>query len=232
MIKQVLMNPLRVSLVIASYRRVAMLQDTIASLAEMQIPHDVDVEVIIVDNDPEGGVGLRCPTSSCSAKGTSRVRYIHETRTGLSYARNRGIEEVRGDIVAFLDDDVFVARRWLVNVLDCFDRTQADCVGGRTLVHWEGIPDPVLKACESRLVAIDMGDHDFEVCGPQLPGGGNAAFQRRVFDRGFRFAIELGRVGKVLLSGEDSDLFCFAAATTGSGIAPGPRYVTEPAGNA
>ena len=135
------------------------------------------------------------------------MRYIHETRTGLSYARNRGIEEARGDIVAFLDDDVFVAKRWLVNVLDCFDRTQADCVGGRTLVHWEGIPDPVLKACESRLVALDMGDHDFEVCGPQLPGGGNAAFQRRVFDRGFRFAIELGRVGKVLLSGEDSDLF-------------------------
>ena len=61
MIKQVLMNPLRVSLVIASYRRLAMLQDTIASLAEMQIPHDVDVEVIVVDNDPEGGARSALP---------------------------------------------------------------------------------------------------------------------------------------------------------------------------
>ena len=157
--------------------------------------------------------------------------YISEPRTGLSYARNRGIDEARGDVVAFLDDDIFVSEDWLVAMLKCFERTGAAAVGGRVETCWEGEPDPAVRACESRLFTLDLGDRDFPVRGRWLPGGGNAAFRRSVlaggqssshrflpagcnaafrrsvFAGGLRFATELGRIGKVLLSGEDTELF-------------------------
>ena len=201
------MKPTLISVVIATYRRQAMLRDTVASLAALRVPEAVTLEVIIIDNDPEATAREAALELQPHYAAAFSLRYVHETRKGLSYARNRGIEESRGDIIAFLDDDVFVAEGWLEAILRCFEQTKADCVGGRTLIHWEGEPHPVLKACERRLVAIDLGEHDFEVCGSRLPGGGNAAFRRSVFDQGPRFATSLGRVGNVLLSGEDSEMF-------------------------
>jgi hypothetical protein len=80
-------------------------------------------------------------------------------------------------------------------------------VGGRTLAHWEGEPEAAVRASQRWTVDIDIGEKDLELRGSAMPGGGNAAFRSDVFANGMRFATELGRVGNVLLSGEDSDLF-------------------------
>jgi glycosyltransferase involved in cell wall biosynthesis len=184
-----------------------MLCDTVLSLKAMRIPPGVQVEVLVIDNDPDGGARTAAAELEPICRDVFAVRYVHETRTGLSHARNRGIEESRGEVIGFLDDDVFVHEQWLTSMLQCFEEHPADCVGGRTVVYWEGEPDPVLKACEEQIMALDQGEDSFEVCGQRLPGGGNAAYRRTVFERGLRFSTNLGRVGKVMLSGEDTELF-------------------------
>src|SRR5262245_62267257 len=113
-----------------------MLRETILSLAQVDVPPGVTVEVVVIDNDPAGSARSTTEGLVTECAGSFVVRYVHEQRKGLSFARNRGIEEARGDIIAFLDDDMFIDAAWLRSILDCFQRTKADVVGGRTLIHW------------------------------------------------------------------------------------------------
>jgi glycosyltransferase involved in cell wall biosynthesis len=198
-------NALAASLVIATYRRPSMLRDTLLGLRDQKTNAGEAYEVIVIDNDPDGSALPVIDEMSREWPESVKLRYVHEKRVGLSFARNRGIEESRGEIIGFLDDDLFIPPGWLSAILTCFERTGAACVGGRTLIHWEGEPDAVVRSCEDEL-GVDMGEQDIALRGRQVPGGGNAAFRRSVFAEGLRFCTELGRVGTVLLSGEDSEL--------------------------
>ena len=59
---------------------------------------------------------------------------------------------------------------------------------------------------QDHLASFDLGDTDHEILGPAQPIGANLAFRRRVFADGLRFATNLGRIGGLLLSGEDTEL--------------------------
>lgn len=76
------------------------LRRCVRGLTELDHP---DYEVIIVDNRPEGAPCVTLPG----------VRVVRETRPGISAARNRGLAEATGEVIAFTDDDVEVDRRWL-----------------------------------------------------------------------------------------------------------------------
>ena len=92
-------------------------------------------------------------------------------------------------------------------MLACLRQPGAAAVGGRIENHWESEPEPEVRACEGRLITPDWGNQDFILRGRRTPGGGNSVFHREVFADGLRFSTELGRVGEVLLSGEDTELF-------------------------
>jgi glycosyltransferase involved in cell wall biosynthesis len=73
-------------------------------------------EIIIVDNAEKAG-------SLVDVIGENPlVRLIHETRPGLSRARNAGLRAASGKIVAFTDDDVEVTPNWI----SCVARTFCD----------------------------------------------------------------------------------------------------------
>jgi len=201
------MTPTSVSIIIATYKRPAMLRDTISSLREMTVPNGIRVEIVVVDNDAAGTARQITLETAAETIEPFTIRYVHEKTSGLSQARNRGIAEAVGEIIAFLDDDVYVCQGWLVAILDCFQRTGAAAVGGRTLAHWEGEPEAAVRASQRLTVDNDLGECDREVRTRATPGGGNAAFRHEVFAGGLRFATNLGRIGTMLLSGEDSELF-------------------------
>ncbi len=62
-------------------------------------------------------------------------------RRGPGWARNRGIEQARGDIIALLDDDTVPPPEWLASMVAALDETGADGAGGSFIET-----DPLLNA--------------------------------------------------------------------------------------
>jgi GT2 family glycosyltransferase len=80
-------------------------------------------EVVLVDNAPT----TDDTRTVIDQFADPRVRYVLEPVAGLSRARNRGLSEARGEIIAFTDDDVEVDSFWLRGLLHGF--AHADKVG-------------------------------------------------------------------------------------------------------
>jgi glycosyltransferase involved in cell wall biosynthesis len=90
------MNP-RVSVVIPTYERAGKVPKTIDSALAQTF---TDLEVIVVDDGSSDGTG-----EMLAARYGERIRYVAQRNQGASVARNRGIEEARGEWIAFLDSD-------------------------------------------------------------------------------------------------------------------------------
>ncbi|WP_216870711.1 glycosyltransferase [Modestobacter excelsi] len=85
----------------------------------------LDVEVLVIDNDPEGD------WTRTVVGHHPRARYVLEPRRGTAWARNRALLEARTPLVAFVDDDVQVQPRWAEALIMAFDANpDADAVTG------------------------------------------------------------------------------------------------------
>jgi GT2 family glycosyltransferase len=90
------------------------------------------LEVIVVENRRGVAATRRLLAERCDS--LSRLRYVEESRRGLSHARNAGLAVADGEIVAFTSDDVAVDPGWLRRCAEEFERADdVACVTGLIL---------------------------------------------------------------------------------------------------
>jgi GT2 family glycosyltransferase len=115
-----------VSVVICTRDRPDSLMKTLRDVAALKYS---PFEVIVVDNAPGSDATRDAVTEEFG--GDLRFHYVRETRPGLSRARNRGLAESKGNIVAFTDDDVRVDPWWLDGLIAGFQAApEVACVTG------------------------------------------------------------------------------------------------------
>lgn len=68
-----------------------------------------DFELILVDDGSPDNCGNIC---DAYAQKDSRIRVIHQENSGLSAARNAGMEIANGEYILFCDSDDYVTPRW------------------------------------------------------------------------------------------------------------------------
>lgn len=196
------------SLVIATYNRAEQLMVTLGSVA-MQNAEAESWECIVVDNNSSDNTRERVEAFK-SEHNSLNIRYIFEQNQGLSYARNAGIVASRGDIVAFIDDDERIVADFVSAYIDLFDQhPDAMAAGGEIIAEYPtGRPRWMSRYTERPIAnPMSFGDRVKLFPSSRIPGGGNMAMRRRVFDSIGMFNTSLGRTGKRLLGGEESDLF-------------------------
>jgi glycosyltransferase involved in cell wall biosynthesis len=103
-----------ISAVICTYNRAERLRETLDGLGRMSVPPEVKWELIVVDNNSTDNT--RSVVEEFVQTSGLSVDYLFEPRQGKSHALNLAIKKSKGDIVAFLDDDVIPAEDWLANV--------------------------------------------------------------------------------------------------------------------
>ncbi len=127
-IRQAEMNT---TVVLCTCNRCESLAKALASAARLQLPESVDWEVLVVDNNSSDRT--REVVQEYCGRFPGRFRYLFEPRQGKSHALNAGIREARGEIIAFIDDDVVVEPTWLSNLTAGLHDGQWAGAGGRIL---------------------------------------------------------------------------------------------------
>jgi GT2 family glycosyltransferase len=82
-------------------------------------------EIVVVDNGSTDG--------TVEVVRGYPVRLVIEPRPGLSRARNRGIEQARGAVIAFTDSDCCVTNGWLRELTDPFEEDEVAAVTGEVV---------------------------------------------------------------------------------------------------
>ncbi|MBQ8959022.1 MAG: glycosyltransferase family 2 protein [Bacteroidales bacterium] len=196
------------SLIVCSYNRDKYLYGALQCIAENDFPTE-NFEIVLVNNLSTDNTEAECQRFANDYPKVD-FRYFIETRQGLSFARNRGIEESRGDVLVFLDDDSYIQENYLHNLQQQLSsHPDADAFGGKIAPVFESgeAPKWLSKWNYSWVSAIDMGDKVRRFEGKAFPIGANMGIRRSTLDKTGAFNTQLGRSKKNLMGGEEKDLF-------------------------
>lgn len=195
---------------------------TLGALRGLDVPAE-GVELVVVDNASTDRT--QDVVESFAATMPFPTRLVFEGRLGHSHAFNTAIEQTRGEVLAFTDDDAAPRPDWPRQIVRAFSEFQADIVFGKVRPLWEtGRPRWYSeKRFEGMFALLDYGDDSFIVTDHDRPFYGvNHAVRRTTFDQLGGYRLDRGASGAVGALGNDIDLFerCLAG---------GARIVYDPA---
>ncbi|MDR0833893.1 MAG: glycosyltransferase family 2 protein [Candidatus Symbiothrix sp.] len=197
---------MKFSIVICTYNRAEALRQSLESAAKQDFPIE-DFEIVVVDNNSPDATELVCGDLMHQY---SNIRYFKEIQQGVSYGRNRGVNEARGKFIAFVDDDETINSNY-VDELNEFFKThpQAELCSLPVVPVFEAQPPKWLSPFTMRLItgAYDKGSVVKHVSSKDYPGTGHAVFKRDLFLKYGAFNTALGRKGSSLMGAEDKDFF-------------------------
>jgi GT2 family glycosyltransferase len=151
-----------------------------------------DAEVIVVS---DGGDQASFPDLS-GFRESLNLSVIHAPHGGPAQARNRGLETVRGAIVAFIDDDCLPEPEWLDRLAAAVSLDPPVAAGGKTK---NGLPSNPYAAATQFVLDLAERDQQKRNYGPLFFPSNNLAFPTDALR-------ELGGFNPEFKTAEDRDL--------------------------
>ena len=133
----------RLSVILCTYNRCNLVLSALASLRRQTLPYG-QFEVIVIDNgSTDGTLGTVRAYVNAGVLPEKRpedvwqVQCLSEPKNGLAHARHTGLLVAAGEIAVFLDDDTIADPHLLEHLLQAYEETDADAIGGRVELRWE-----------------------------------------------------------------------------------------------
>jgi GT2 family glycosyltransferase len=125
---------------------------------------------------------------------------------GLSGARNSGIAQASGSLVAFLDDDATAEPDWLERLCRCCEDERVLGVGGTVEPAWPGMQPPWFPREFNWVVGCTYVQPPAHPVVVRNPFGGCTSFRRAIFEEVGGFRSEIGRTKTRPLGCEETEL--------------------------
>lgn len=217
----------KISIIICTYMRGEKLIDAIWSVIRQSMSKK-EYEIIVVDNAPLTS-GIKEAVEDFQRKYKefkNFIRYMAVPQKGLSYARNGGMWNAKGEYLLFLDDDVLADYYLLEEIYAGFKyHSHVGIVGGQVILD-RPFPAPKVlrKGWESLWSQFKISGNNFRETNQQFefPYGADYGVRRSAIWRIGGFRMCYGRVGNDFAGGEETAL-AFKMLQTGYGIGLQPR---------
>jgi succinoglycan biosynthesis protein ExoM len=185
-----------ISVCICTYKRPDYLRRVLFALAGQETAGLFTYSIVVVDNDQLQSA--ETVVENLARTSLIPIKYCTESRQNIARARNKALDNATGSLVAFIDDDEFPTKCWLLKLFEALQKYESDGVLGPVKPHYESPPPGWL---------LDGGFHER----PSHPSGayldwnscrtGNVLLKRGIF------AGDLEPFRPECLSGEDQDFF-------------------------
>ena len=153
---------------------------------------------------------------------------LTEESLGAFGAGNVGVKIAQGDVIAFLDDDAVGDKRWIENLVDIYEKSDAISVGGKILPIWLYKKPDYFPEELGWLVGITHeGFAEEKVHEVRNTFGPNMSFRREVFEEIGLLNEKLGfaKGGTTYMQGAEPEFALRMKNELGKGVIYNPEAV-------
>jgi len=162
-----------ISVVVPTKDRPEYLKTTLESLNRQE--YNGQLQILVVD-DSNGDV----ETASIAKEFDARYG-VNKQPKGLNAARNYGIEHTDGELVLFLDDDIYALPNLFTELASAVQNSPDYSIfAGRIVPKLEGNPLRLCKRNEPLITALNLDEKTYEA---EFAWGANMAIRRSAFVR-------------------------------------------------
>lgn len=197
-----------ISVCICTFKRPHMLSNLLSKLQDQITENLFTYSAVVVDNDANKTAFEI--VKHWQNKAAMQIDYFCEPEQNIALARNKAVANAKGNFIAFIDDDEFPDKNWLIDLLKTLNQYQCSGVLGPVKPYFETAPPEWIikgKICEREsyltgtilkkpdqtrtgnvLLRKDIFDNIEDIFRKQFGSGGeDRDFFRRIIDRGFVF---------------------------------------------
>jgi len=198
---------MNLTVAICTWNRARLLDQTLRSLAAVEIPTGVEWELLVVDNNSGDGTA----EVVAGHGSTLPLRSLEEKRQGKSHALNKAVEAARGEWILWTDDDVLFDPHWMRSYADAILADPgAAFFSGRVAPFFERPPPEWVRDGWRQLQSVygvrEFGDESFRIGEiGKAPFGLNWAVRAEV-QKKYRYNPDLGPTGSRRLICEETEV--------------------------
>ena len=203
------LKPMSVDFTVAipTYNGQDRLPDVLERLRSQTNTEQIVWEVLVIDNNSSDNTAKVVREYQSHWPSDYPLRYCFEPQQGLAFSRQRAVQEARGKLIGFLDDDNLPTSTW-VSAAYTFgeNHPKVGGYGSRIYGDLQGTPPKNFEKIACLLAIADRGSNPlyYEPQKKLLPPGAGLVVRRQVWLESVpKNFILHGRIGDNMLAGED-----------------------------